>query len=1124
MVEIVKARRPGDVTIKIKLKDNGVAVDWSGLSDIQVLAYSMPQKAIAGRCDAHVDSDDHTTLVAIYAAATPQYLGLAKVIVRATYMGRVKTYDAVAVEFVDSTAETDGIEVLTDPEVPVLIEVTEVSTSLLDEAINAAFAAAASATEVEQEVEAAELVRQERESARQDAEIARAAAEEQREDNERDRELQSRLDHERADDDHDAAVAATDAANQAAAAATETATKSPYIGANGNWWAYDAVNGVYVDTGIRAQGPQGETGSVGPQGETGATGPQGPKGDTGATGPQGPQGETGPQGPQGPKGDPGEVTEEELQEVKDEVSQLGQKVGEKSSVPYEIISTWYQGTLLSDGHVYSDNFPNRICTSFVTSNPISLKIASGYYAFFYCFSEEYPDIRMNNTGAGYIGNALPSWQEGEVFVEPLPGTKTYIIAIKYGSDGNTNITPSSGPSALQVFDNHTMKDVVKDNTIIIGEKKNISNADYIIRKTLSSDQFPVDEQNGTRLRIIFEVSGGEHLFISSVNADGYFAGVWETIYTAVDSSSAQGLVQAITGGYTKKGTSVKLKRGYLAISLKQGNDVITDAIKVTLLNGLYCEISTGLQLSSSVADKKIGELSYLSMPLPKFKLGSASQSGYAGIVDNTVGYPRVSIEDVIALPYSGVEFVVRVPSGFLMGMRFYNGYNNNDAGYGGAWMADGCKIKVPAKYSHFLCYLCHTLDGITADNSYTFDVGEINLFVKRGEVAVLYEDKPGDIISRLVSNDGPLKATRVKYTSNKSLNIQGTMPSFVHCSDVHGDVVRWRNAVKLASYIGVDAVIYTGDSCAYHISNGLSFLPTVVEDLLDSVPVISAVGNHDTNGDTSYVAELNTNTYNKVIKPFEESGGYILPESGEYNDAPTYYYKDFSSRKLRVIVLNLYDTGVIDWDHNAISQKQIDWLIATLLSTPADYGVFLAYHRSVYGVNKDNNYDKFWQVSSTAGYSPSTWRLNGITGNPIIPIIDAFIARTTLQSSFTQSIIGGTTETITINADFTGVNSGVEFIAHIFGHHHRDTVGYYDSTQKQLALCVCQGTAAYSSVYTSWANPSDLPRNGGGKEQDAFNVYTIDRTAKMVRIAKIGSTISSETLMPRDFMVIPYSD
>lgn len=245
MVEIVKARRPGDVTIKIKLKDNGVAVDWSGLSDIQVLAYSMPQKAIAGRCDAHVDSDDHTTLVAIYAAATPQYLGLAKVIVRATYMGRVKTYDAVAVEFVDSTAETEGIEVLTDPEVPVLIEVTEVSTSLLDEAINAAFAAAADATE---------------------------------------------------------------AANEANEAAGIAANCAPYI-VDGEWYIYDTEMGEFVDSGIPATGADGITPHIdsttgnwfigstdtgvharGPQGPQGIQGPQGATGATGATGPQGPEG------------------------------------------------------------------------------------------------------------------------------------------------------------------------------------------------------------------------------------------------------------------------------------------------------------------------------------------------------------------------------------------------------------------------------------------------------------------------------------------------------------------------------------------------------------------------------------------------------------------------------------------------------------------------------------------------------------------------------------------------------------------------------------------------------------------------------------------------------------------
>lgn len=140
---------------------------------------------------------------------------------------------------------------------------------------------------------------------------------------------------------------------------------SPYISARGTWMVYDDTEKAFVDTNIKAQGPEGRPGSPGtpgapgtpgekgepftyadftaeqlealkgpkgdqgaqgPKGETGqrgpqgiqgeqgvqgasgATGPQGPKGDKGSTGPQGPQGpkgDTGPQGPQGPKGDPG---------------------------------------------------------------------------------------------------------------------------------------------------------------------------------------------------------------------------------------------------------------------------------------------------------------------------------------------------------------------------------------------------------------------------------------------------------------------------------------------------------------------------------------------------------------------------------------------------------------------------------------------------------------------------------------------------------------------------------------------------------------------------------------------------------------------------------------------------
>ena len=71
---------------------------------------------------------------------------------------------------------------------------------------------------------------------------------------------------------------------------------TPHIGANGNWWIGE------TDTGVKAQGPQGEPGPQGPQGEPGPQGPEGPQGPQGEPGPQGPEGPQGPQGEPGPAG------------------------------------------------------------------------------------------------------------------------------------------------------------------------------------------------------------------------------------------------------------------------------------------------------------------------------------------------------------------------------------------------------------------------------------------------------------------------------------------------------------------------------------------------------------------------------------------------------------------------------------------------------------------------------------------------------------------------------------------------------------------------------------------------------------------------------------------------------
>ena len=89
----------------------------------------------------------------MYQAQQPQFLGVCKVVVRCKYLGREKTYDKPVINFVSSTAEATGVLVITDPVVNVMIEVEEVSTSLLDDAIKAAFDAAEKAEDMMGEVE-----------------------------------------------------------------------------------------------------------------------------------------------------------------------------------------------------------------------------------------------------------------------------------------------------------------------------------------------------------------------------------------------------------------------------------------------------------------------------------------------------------------------------------------------------------------------------------------------------------------------------------------------------------------------------------------------------------------------------------------------------------------------------------------------------------------------------------------------------------------------------------------------------------------------------------------------------------------------------------------------------------
>ena len=147
-ITLPNIRVSSDLTVGLKLKDGGVAIDWSTLSNIRVSIYADAQRSLAGRCTVAIDETDSTVLVCQYAANKPQYLGVNRVIVQCTYLGETKTYDKPAFNFVRWTDDQDGEEItITDPDIDVEIEVEDVSSSVLQEAIDAALNAAADAEE-----------------------------------------------------------------------------------------------------------------------------------------------------------------------------------------------------------------------------------------------------------------------------------------------------------------------------------------------------------------------------------------------------------------------------------------------------------------------------------------------------------------------------------------------------------------------------------------------------------------------------------------------------------------------------------------------------------------------------------------------------------------------------------------------------------------------------------------------------------------------------------------------------------------------------------------------------------------------------------------------------------------
>lgn len=477
---------------------------------------------------------------------------------------------------------------------------------------------------------------------------------------------------------------------------------------------------------------------------------------------------------------------------------------------------------------------------------------------------------------------------------------------------------------------------------------------------------------------------------------------------------------------------------------------------------------------------------------------------------------RVCQKCVSCLPYIGVTFKFKLPSTIkavvLSGKVAGSNMLKTDSG----WITNGMSYTFPEDNIFY-----RILFADANNTSANISPSDVASKIESEEIVVTYTNNDGSVVERNLESTKYAKAASLNLEdgNNQIGNMLDKLMVFAHISDLHGDKQRFINCMEYAKYFGVDAVVNSGDSVPYHFGNGNSWQKEVCE--MFSNRLITCIGNHEV---WHSVAGNNATIFADYIQPYVDDNDY-LAQANTPATAP-YYYCDFASKKIRVITLNQYDCSIYGGQDRGgkLGQAQVSWFVDTLSSTPEGYGVVIVMHAHEGPITRPSSLDAFNQQVFVGTYMNDGFYTNAM--RPIMKIVDAFIDRTTLSTSFTEFNNDGTTQdadTITINADFSSVDASTEFICYLCGHRHEDYVGYYEDSPRQLVITVTSGCAHYgtSETHAALANQEDIPRGTFGPTQDAFNIVAIDRVNGLVKLARVGSNVTFQ-LIERKNISIPY--
>ncbi|QAR86314.1 DUF2479 domain-containing protein [Pediococcus acidilactici] len=309
-----------------------------------------------------------------------------------------------------------------------------------------------------------------------------------------------------------------------------------------------------------------------------------------------------------------------------------------------------------------------------------------------------------------------------------------------------------------------------------------------------------------------------------------------------------------------------------------------------------------------------------------------------------------------------------------------------------------------------------------------------------------------------------------------------------------------RKILNATSLNNADAVVFNGDNVdepSVHdhklekrmmMKEMKDFFKTASSSA--KIPAFILKGNHDQN----YHHATNYKLPDSVItdKEFEQIYSENVKEYGEIrNGNSNYFYKDFEDKKIRLIGLDAYDLpegvsgdGSLKFDRftkSGFQQAQLNWLANTALQVTEGTTVVIAMHHPVDGTLASDprviNHDVLFQILSDFAGGKS----NSVSGkNSDVPV--------------------------NINYTFSGAGT---IAAVLSGHYHIDgnnTMNGINYIQTRCSL-------------TTGDNVIKKKRWDyfGTALEDAFDIVSIDTTAKTVDLKRIGAGSEDTRYATRHF-------